>query len=820
MRVLAGGMRVFAGGMRVLAGGGGVRSGGRRAGALLGLTALLLACAAAFAALQSVGAQTPEQPNRMQTGDDADRSNFRLELSLVEDSDNVVQAGSLVRVRAVVKFDVPTDKANGIGEGEHGRFGSAFLLQAGSTLHIVGPRSLEWENAGGRILRIDPDRMGSWTDDDPSLSHDCGSLDDYTDTIGRIIWSTTNMNYQGSTFDYCGTPPTKANNRVLDPRADDWKFFPYSRFGRIGNGYDVMPDRAGQQGPCKERTADGATTWACELNVVDEQFGWRGQSGYASLNGVLPESTPNSNVNWAAHFLVPQRQRNDTDAAITIPVGTPDGEFTISGSVVLHSRVGRVPAQAARNADKLVLTDHLVVTVGRAVSEAVSAEFGFAPQAAGDLAPAPLGRAGEPWPSRASAQGGETRLQLRILNANGQPAGRGSVGSIAMRTNLGRLSSNIPDGEADNDGCVGTGARNCQLPVSGLGTGNSGNIVFTLSAPADNQAGTAQVTGLVVNSDGETLPIGTLTVSFAGAASTLSLSEPSSSVLNVAATEANDNRDRLTLSVLAADAGGQRAEVPERARAVSVRDPDGNRVALSDSGISVVWPLVDEDGAELRDGEGNLQARIAVGAEAERALQTGEYTLEVRAGGLKASKRFVVAGEATNIEVVSSSSAYGPNEEFTLTAMVTNADGSTVPDGTRVSFTTSTAATGRTRIVQLSAPERTKNGQSSATYLVVAAGRAWVTVSSGAGNDIWSADVGAAAAADPLAELTGRSGLVAYLGDASVRASALLEALGGGRTIWLYHAGVWLRYGEVGGLAIPGSRDFSVSRGSVLWIGG
>ena len=814
-------MRVLGGGMRVLVGGGGVRSGGRRAAALLALTALLLACAGAFAALQSVGAQTPERPNRMQTGEDADRSNFRLELSLVEDSDNIVQAGSMVRVRAVVKFDVPTDKANGIGEGEHGRFGSTFFLQAGSTLHTVGPRSLEWENAGGRILRIDPDRMGSWTDDDPSLNFDCGSLDDYTDTIGRIIWSTTNMNYQGSTFDYCGTPPTKANNRVLDPRADDWKFYPYSRFGAIGNGYDVMPDRAGQQGPCKARAVDGATTWACELNVVDEQFGWRGQSGYASLNGVLPESGGlNSNIDWAARFLVPQRQRNDNDAAITIPVGTPDGEFTISGSVALHSRAGRVPAQAARNADKLVLTDHLVVTVGRAVSEAVSAEFGFAPQAAGDLAPAPLGRAGAPWPSRASAQGGETRLQLRILNANGQPAGRGSVGSIAMRTNLGRLTSNIPDGEANNDGCVGTGARNCQAPVSGLGTANSGNIVFTLSAPADNQAGTAQVTGLVVNSDGETLPIGTLTVSFAGAASTLSLSEPSSSMLNMAATEANDNRDQLTLSVLAADAGGQRAEVPERARAASVRDPDGKRVALSDSGIAVVWPLVDEDGADVRDGQGNLQARIMVGAEAESALQTGEYTLEVRAGGLKASKRFIVAGEATDIEVVSSSSAYGPNEEFTLTAMVTNADGSTVPDGTPVSFTTSTAATGRTRIVQLSAPQGTKNGQSSATYLVVAEGRAWVTVSSGAGNDIWSADVGAAAAVDPLAELTGRSGLVAYLGDANVRASALLEALGGGRTIWLYHAGVWLRYGEVGGRAIPGSRDFSVSRGNVLWIGG
>ncbi len=788
-----------------------------RVAALLALAALLAAGAFAFAPRHSVDAQTTN-PNAMTTGDNADRTNFRLELSLVDDSDNIVPANSNLRVKAVVKFDVPNTKTQGLSVADHGNFGSGFNVQAGGTLRIAG--QFEWENAGGRTLRIDPDRIGKVTDDDPAtIESSCGTTDDFTNTVGRVIWDPANMLADGTAA--CATEPTTANGRILDPHPEDWKYLSYSQHGFLGNGYDVLGDRDGVQGPCMPSTTDDVTTWTCEVTLVDEQFGWRGNNTYANLNGVL---TATSSPNWTSFSLIPQRAPNFRDASITIPAGTPDGTFTISGSVVLHSSEGQVPGRAALNADKVTLTDSLTVTVGT-VSEAASAEFGFATQIAGDLAAAPLGRAGDPWPGLASAADGKSKLQLRILNEGGKPSARNSVSSIVMRTNIGTLTSNIDDGEAGaGDGCVGTGALTCQVQVSSLNTTNSGNIVFTLNSPANNKAGTAQVTGSVVNSRGEVLSIDTLTVVFVGTASAISVSEPTSSILNVNTT-GNDNRDRLDVSVSAADSAGQRAQVPTGSRNKTLRGPDNNRVTLSDSGIQVEWPLMNDAAtpAPILDANNNLQARISVGAAEASPLKTGEYTLEIRAGGLRDSVTFTVAGEAANIEVVSSESEYRPNDQFTLTATVTNADGSTVPDGTMVAFTVGSEVAGQAKIVQLRGPSGTKNGEASARYVVIAEGRAWVTVTAGNGNGIWIDTVGQAAAppaaADPAEQLSGKAGLQSYLGDADVSASTLLEALGNVTAIRLYRAGVWVLYGSVDGRPIPGSEDFTVSRGNVLWIG-
>ena len=806
-----------------------------RVAALLALAALLAAGAFAFAPRHSVDAQTPNA-NVMQTGNDDDRTNFRLELSLVDDSDNIVPANSNLRVKAVIKFDVPSDKTEGQGPtanaADHGNFGTFFFVQGGGTLRIAG--QFEWENAGGRTLRIDPDRTGSTDtgDRDPASPDDTcrvggtssgAFIDDFTGTAGRVLYSTTVAGQRNFGATSCGTPPTTMNNRVLAPRADDWKRIAYSGRGILGDHIDVLPDRDGDQGPCKPSTTDDVTTWTCEITLVDDKFGWAGYDGYSALNGQLTAtSTP---VNWDNWSLLAQRPvPNDSDASITIPAGTPDGTFTISGSVILHSSEGRVTNKSANNTDKITLTDSLTVTIGT-VSEAASAEFGFATQIAGDLAAAPLGRAGDPWPGLASASDGKSKLQLRILNEGGKPSARNSVSSIVMRTNIGTLTSNIDDGEAGpGDGCVGTGALTCQVQVSSLNTTNSGNIVFTLNSPANNKAGTAQVTGSVVNSRGEVLSIDTLSVVFVGTASAISVSEPTSSILNVNTT-GTDNRDRLDVSVSAADSAGQRAQVPGTSRSFTLRGPDNNRVTPSASGINVEWPLNNDatPAAPILDANNNLQARISVGAAAASPLKTGEYTLEIRAGGLRDSVTFTVAGEAANIEVVSSESEYRPNDQFTLTATVTNADGSTVPDGTEVTFTVGSEVAGQAKIVQLRGPSGTKNGEASARYVVIAEGRAWVTVTAGNGNGIWIDTVGQAAAppaaADPAEQLSGKAGLQSYLGDADVSASTLLEALGNVTAIRLYRAGVWVLYGSVDGRPIPGSEDFTVSRGNVLWIG-
>ena len=797
--------------------------------ALAALAALLaLAAALALSAAQPAGAQT--STNTMQTGTDEDRSNFRLELSLVDDSDGTVPAGSSARIKAVLKFDVPKGKTNGIAmsgadDPNHGDFGSAFNLQGGGTLRIAGP--YEWENAGGRTLRIDANRMGftDASDSDPA-SYGTNCPEDWGDVYGRVEYAAGN--FVGSAT-ACADPYP-----IATPKAPgDWKSLAYSQKGYIGNStdMDLLDDRMGHQGWCSSSTTDDLTTWSCEIPLVDEQFGWKGNNTYATYNGnydaaIRAGSTayPNTfgansldNVGWS---LVPlRRDINARDGSITIPTGTPDGAFTVSASISFHNRVGADTgsAQYIANTGKITLTDSLTVNIGT-VAEAQSASLDFATQTATSQATVG-GQAGQPWPSVVAASDAVgTRFSLAVLNANGKASAKGSVSAIALRTNFGLLDSSL--------GCKGRTAAGltCEIDTALLDTSNSGAIPLQLLPPANDKAGTATVQGFLLTTAGDSIQLGPLEVTFTGNASTLTISEPTSSILNVVTT-GTDNRDRLTLSVSAADASDNRATVPERTRSATVKDPDGKTVATtrttSTSGISVVWPLQDDDNDPVLDAQRNLQARVDVSAAATAALKTGVYTLEVKAGGLTATRTFTVAGEAAAIDVAASESDYGPNDRFTLTATVTNADGSAVPDGTPVVWADPQPAA---RLVRISATATTKGGEASATYVVIGEGRAWITLTSGAGTGFWSENVGAPAqapaSANPVDDLSARAGFASYLGSADTTASALLSGLGNVNSIRIWQLDRWLLYAVIDGVSPPdAAEDFTVSRGAVLWIG-
>ena len=784
--------------------------------ALAALAALLaLAAALALSAAQPAGAQSPGIANTMETGADTDRSNFRMELSLVDDSDGTVPAGSVVRVRAVFKFDVPKTKTNGEGmtgdtTDAHGHFGSGIALQAGTTLRIAGP--YEWENAGGRTLRPDVERLGSGEHDPGTLGADCP--DDYDNMFGYVPYSDAALNGAavGGTAACTGSVP------VGEPAAaNDWWSVRYSNHGWYGNGpFDLLDDRDGHQGPCSAATVEDTTTWTCEVPLVDEQFGWRGHNDNAGWSGTMP---PGAQGDYDTHWsLLPQRRHNAQDGTITIPAGTPDGSFTISGSIWLHSSRGRVPANVALNADVKKLSNSLTVNIGN-VAEAASATLDFATQGATTAAQATVGgQAGAPWPSVVAASDARgTRLSLSVLNANGKASAKGSVNAIVLRSNFGRLSG---------DHCTNNNLT-CQIATADLDTSNYGNIPISVLPPAPAKAGVATVEGFLLTAAGSSLPLGPVEITFTGAASTLAISEPTSSILNTVTT-GTDNRDQLTLSVSAADASDNRATVSDRSRSAAVKDPDGKTVAragtASTSGINVVWPLLDADNTPptpVLDAQRNLQARITVSAAAAAALKTGVYTLEVKAGGLTATREFTVAGEAANIDVAASETDYAPNDRFTLTATVSNADGSAVPDGTPVVWADPQPAA---RLVRISATTATKDGEATATYVVIGEGRAWITLTSGAGTGFWSETVGAPAtppaAANPADELSARAGFASYLGTADTTASALLGGLGNVTSIRIWQLDRWVLYAVIDGVSPPdAAEDFTVSRGAVLWIG-
>lgn len=799
--------------------------------ALAALAALLaLAAALALGAAQPAGAQTGT--NTMRTGMDEDRSNFRLELSLVDDSDGTVPAGSSARIKAVFKFDVPQGKSNGAdfgaAAGDHGNFGTAFTLQDGGTLRIAGP--YEWENAGGRTLRIDPNRVGFGPETDAGdaavttadsealrlSAAGCADFDDWNDAYDRTTLPTPTESSGTFTPVAC----TASNVATKDPATPEgWKSLAYAQrgwYGNSGDGFttDFLPDRMGHQGWCTASTTDAVTTWSCEVPLVDQQFGWLGHNDYAIYNRDYDAMAAAINE-WGVTPL--RRDLNARDGSITIPTGTPDGAFTVSASISFHSAAGLGATALAANTGVITVTDSLTVNIGT-VAEAQSASLDFATQTATSQATVG-GQAGQPWPSVVAASDAVgTRFSLAVLNANGKASARGSVSAIALRTNFGLLDSSL--------GCKGRTAAGltCEIDTALLDTSNSGAIPLQLLPPANDKAGTATVQGFLLTTSGDSIQLGPLEVTFTGVASAITVSEPTSSILNVV-TPAADNRDQLTLSVTAADASDNKATVPTRRPAPTLKDPDGNNVNQQTAGISVDWPLRtdpdDSNSDPMLDAQGNPQVRITVTAAAASALKTGVYTLTLRAGGLTTTREFTVAGEAAAIDVAASESDYGPNDRFTLTATVTNADGSAVPDGTPVVWADPQPAA---RLVRISATTATKGGEASATYVVIGEGRAWITLTSGAGTGFWSENVGAPAqapaSANPVDDLSARAGFASYLGSADTTASALLSGLGNVNSIRIWQLDRWLLYAVIDGVSPPdAAEDFTVSRGAVLWIG-
>ena len=205
-------------------------------------------------------------------------------------------------------------------------------------------------------------------------------------------------------------------------------------------------------------------------------------------------------------------------------------------------------------------------------------------------------------------------------------------------------------------------------------------------------------------------------------------------------------------------------------------------------------------------------------------LATGDYTIEVSNGDLSDSAMFTVSGGAGAIALAVSSATVAVGEVVKVTATVTDADGNTVIDGTEVTIEAAGALDlrilggGANNMVSL----ETKAGEASARALVSkGSGSASFVVSTGSIYETISVSTEAEAMADSgpsLGDLSATSGLVSYSGP-DATASALLALLAGrGSAIWLSNNGSWVLYAQVEGAMVPGSSDFTVTSGDVLYI--
>ena len=567
--------------------------------------------------------------------------------------------------------------------------------------------------------------------------------------------------------------------------------------------------------PCTSRSVDGLTTWTCSVYVGD--------------------------------------------TSITIPLGTPDGTFTISGVLTV---------------DGVEYSDTLEVTIDE-VNEVTEVQFDFAEYESGV-------KLGERYPD-AIAAGETTRLRLGVLNEHGKASAEGSIASVLFTSTAGSLSTSI------GGGCVGGGGLVCQIPVSALTAANADKIDLTVAHPGRGRSGAAEIRATVLAVDGETFNADPLRVTLTGEAALLAISEPATSVLNVHTEDfgaERDDRDMLTLTVRATDEEGRKAAVPTHSRRVVITGPDGRQVDVGDvpsspaseHAVIAVWPKVrvtfaphlgaprtaaellgnydvankwqggswqwysvDANGDPARgatnfvanrgdvlrfddlvlDADGNLQVELDVDAGRANPLTPGEYTLELRAGGLTAQRSFSVVGEAAALTLSEVTGSTEDGGRLSLTATLADASGNAVADGTPVSWEES-STTSQVVLVQLSAEATTIDGRASATYLVVGQGSAWVRASSGeAGDTRVMFQLGAPptppAPANPAESLSSRTpgALAAWLGSGETSASALLAGLDGIDSISVWRGGGWLRY-EVA----DGAVDFEVRRGEIVRLGG
>ena len=559
---------------------------------------------------------------------------------------------------------------------------------------------------------------------------------------------------------------------------------------------DAEPKLYLSANPCSDSTLDGETTTTCTLDLGN--------------------------------------------TAVTVPAGTPEGKFTISGRVNLEFSDGTQPTNGASGS--------VEVTIGK-VQEVASATLGLAtdigdPTQSGDE---------KPYPALLRASGDDTRLLLRILNENGLASHGGSVAAVLVTSTAGRLGV-LPD-NLKGDDCAGI---SCQLDNTKINASNADRLIITLTHAG--KAATASVRATVFSTAGDSFETEPVSIALAGPADSIAVASSASGVLNVqaAGTDADgstttdaadllDARDHLLLAVTATDAAGNSVALPSGARRGQVLDPDGKRVA---SGIRVIFPhradpttSVGTGNAAITNAAGAQQVRIDVDRAPTNPLASGEYTLELWAGQKKTTRTFIVSGGPVSDGIsLSDPGAVAVGETFTVTATFNDASGAAVPNGTEVDWPEIVTASGAGQQVVLTSKDtRTTDGQASASWLAVNAGSVVVTAGYECAESVTSTGdtaVGdcavsgvrlvritgteqAAAASNPADDLTSRNpaSFSTWLGEGRTNAQELLTRLPGAGSLLIWLNGQWVRYGVAEGREIPGSTNFQVQTGAILWIG-
>ena len=484
--------------------------------------------------------------------------------------------------------------------------------------------------------------------------------------------------------------------------------------------------------------------------------------------------------------------------------GAPAGDYTLTFTADLNGATAN--AEGVSN-----VTDTITLTIGEAGTGLAAASLSAA-NVKGD--PAAPSRDADAAPDATNKRFGST-IYLVVSSTN-------SLGNAANPADVNQVIVFAVGAEVDGEENSKTFSEDDD--TAGDDIDASQVVAISRSTP-----GTVDVSATVIGPGGD-VTSNTLTLVFSGDAETLSLGDPDDQL--------GQQGDSITVELTAVDEAGNPAAInPLQTTSVKLLDADGE---TADNVSASEAQKIDTKGTDDTEDDDPIPTVvvITIASDPNEKADTGAYTLEVMLGSKStATVDFEIVGGTANVEVeASASSSDTIGDVITVTASLTDEAGNPVIDGTEVNFSASAntglAAIGSNHANTNAADEDsngplTKDGSASVKFAVVGAGTSVVSATAGDTgatgvavviSTAGMADAEPEPAGPSLSDFSRLSGLVSYSGP-DTTASALSSLLAGrASAIWLSNDGSWILHASVDGEGVPGSTDFTVTSGDVLYI--
>ena len=486
--------------------------------------------------------------------------------------------------------------------------------------------------------------------------------------------------------------------------------------------------------------------------------------------------------------------------------GAPEREYTVT-------------ATASQGADATLVTSDkasATLTIGSAGNVVGSATLALGLRVGYDT---PADATDDKPETGSDGAAGEVNLNLKVLNGIGNAVNASDVDEIRIVAPFGVVSYYSSGSFME--------VTDNTIPGSAL---SKGSVLVQIGSKGE-RARAINVHAIVLGKVSGVATTDMVTLTFTGDADSMTIDDATKTLRNVNTEKDDDDNtveDTIKLLVTATDKGGNAAS-PPAALSITIADPDGTAVGSDKIDAS--------QATQDKSGKWYITLTNKGGTSAATALKTGDYTLTAKSGSIEDTATFTVAGAVATIAVeVNDMSPTDLGQILTVVATVADEDGSAAADDTPVTFDTSDEKVAKR--IGTTGDVKVKDGSASATFVVTGPGLVVLTATSG-GQSAAAVAKSTAGAPEPAPEpepepepepVHDASGLASqqlnsftsWTASNSSTASMVFASLAGrgATSIQLWNGSTWLRYSMVDGAMVPGSIDFTINTGDVIYIGG